>query len=85
MSDSGVRVFFLREPQEGDFILSFALRRERDLLECFHFLTEVRNVKRFAPDIYNVGMLIKEYLEESQVAVGVLSLTELIGKQYDCV
>jgi hypothetical protein len=84
MSDNGVQVFFLREPQEGDFILSFVLRRERDALECFHFLAEVRNSNRFAPDIYTVGLLLKEHLEEAQVAEGVLSLTELIGKQYDC-
>ncbi len=84
MSDSGVRVFFLREPQEGDFILSFVLRRDKDTLECFHFLAEARNSNRFAPDIYTVGLLLKEYLEEPQVAEGVLSLTELIGKQYDC-
>ena len=84
MCDSGVRVFFLREPQDGDFILSFVLRRERDVLECFHFLAEVRNTSRFAPDIYTVGLMFKEHLEEYQVVAGVLSLTELIGKQYDC-
>lgn len=84
MSDSGVRVFFLKEPHEGDLILSFVLKRERDVLECFHFLAEVRNSSRFAPDLYTVGLLFKEYLEDYQVVAGVLSLTELIGKQYDC-
>ena len=84
MSDSGVRVFFLREPPGVDLILSFVLKRETDVLECFHFIAEVRNTSRFAPDIYTVGLMFKEHLEEYQVVAGVLSLTELIGKQYDC-
>ena len=84
MSDNGARVFYFREPQEGEVLLSFVLRREKDTLECFHFLSEVRNSKPFAPDIYTVGLSIKEHLEEFRVADGVLSLTELIGQQYDC-
>jgi hypothetical protein len=84
MSDNGARLFFLKEPQDGDFLLSFVLKREKDVVEFFHFLAEVRNSTRFAPDIYTVGFAIKEYLEDSQVAAGIVSLTELIGNQYDC-
>jgi hypothetical protein len=83
MSDNGIKIFFLKLPQESEFLLSFVLKREKDKLERFHFLADVRDSKRFAPDIYSVGLYIKEHLEEIQVSASVVSLIDLIGEQYE--
>ena len=80
MSDLGVRLFFLKEPTGQEFLLSFFLQRERNVLECFHFKATVRNYMKFAPDIYSVGMNILEHLQDGEVEPGVRTLLHLIGQ-----
>jgi hypothetical protein len=80
MSDHGVRLFFLKEPTGQEFLLSFFLQRERNVLECFHFKATVRNYMKFAPDIYSVGMNILEHLQDGEVEPGVQTLLHLIAQ-----
>ena len=80
ISDHGIRAFFFKAPTDEEFLLSLVLQREGSVLECFHFLSVVRNKFKFAPDIYTVGLNVLEHLPELDVDPGIRSLTRLIGQ-----
>lgn len=57
ISDSGLSLIFLNAPTHPTYLLSFLLVND-EMPELFHFIGEVRAVRKFAPGMSTVGFVI---------------------------
>ena len=77
ISDQGMRILFMKKPVDHQFLISFIVIESANP-KAYHFLTEVQSCKNFCPDIFSVGLLASEFIDEKDLSIELRALLDVL-------